>query len=589
MTRVFIAVLLLAVQAEVARAQDLPAWPRDAASVRAACATAAGDLDSRVAAIAARNGGYAFANTVLALEDAVSDARDRVAFERFAWSVVQDGAIVDASRDCRTLLRQTAIDVLANQRLYAAVARVAIHPPHDAYNRALTLAWLDRFKAGGGGANAARHDRYVGFAHELARVEDAFWHNLARDRTTIRINRGQTRGLPSDLGATFARNRDGSFAVPVDAGTRSFLRFEDDADARQAYYRAYDRRAAAVDVPLLGRAIALRDRMAHALGVESWAEYRLRATPLAGYVLAVQFLSSAATAYAPGRPPGAMQPWDLERDDGDPVPAPRSLDDALGAIGTAFGLRFTRSSEATWASGAVRYDVAGDSSQRSLGSLYVDLARRSGKQTGEGAYAILLPRSTRPGAVAIVASWPGRTATISGDRLVDFYRLAGHALAKLLPDVPYETLARVSPGAEDTIAAIFERFGRPGAPAARNMLRQTVLGQIDLAFSSSGSHVDTNAIWQRVASSTFAPLYDLGTYPQVASDDFVDGGAGLLALRPWGQTYAADLYGALAVDERIDPKAGERFRHVVLAPGASRRFEDEMHDFLGRDPHSVMP
>jgi Zn-dependent oligopeptidase len=588
--RTSVVLLLLAIQAAPAAAQALPAWPRDAASVSAACASAVGELDRRVDGVAGRSGGFTFDNTVLPLENALSDAVDRTAAERFAWTFAQDDAIVDASRACRTSLRQAMIDVFANRRLYVAVSRVANHPPHAAFDRALTQTWQDRLERGGGTLGGTRHDRYVSYAHELAGVEDAFWRNLARDRTTIRIDRRQARGLPSDMLAAFARNRDGSWVVPVDDGTRPFLRFESDADARQAFYRAYNRRAAAANVPLLERAIALRDRMAHALGIESWAEYRLRSTAFGGYVKAEQFLTSAAAAYAPGRPPDGTAPWDLERSDASgSLAAAREIDDALSAIGTAFGLQFTRNVQGVWAPGVERYDVTDASSQRFLGTICVDLLRRPGKQTGEGAYAILRPRATHPGVVAIVASWPGRSGTIPPDRLVDFYRLAGRGIALLSPAVPYEMLARVSPAAQETASAIFERFARADAPPARTMLEQTALARVDLAFSSSGSHVDTSAVWQRVATATFAPLYDPGTYPQVATDEFAGADAGVVVLELRSQTYAADLYGALAVDGRFDPAAGERFRRTVLAPGATRRFEDEMHDFLGRDPRAVMP
>lgn len=543
-------------------------WPRDPGSVTAACSNAFAQLQSRVGAIAAGAEGYTFANTVLALENAVADARDRIAVERFVWTVAGDGVLVNASRDCRATFRLNMIDVLADRRLYAAVARVAGHPPHDAFDRALTLAWLDRLKRGGAALGGARHDRYVEYARELVRVEDSFWRNLARDRTTIRVGRR---------------------TVEVDDGTLDFLRSENDADAREAFFRAYNRRAAAANAPLLERAIALRDRMAHALGVESWAEYRLQATPLGGFAQAQQFLTAAETAYAPGRPPERMAPWDLARDDAGTVSPARTIDEALEPVGAAFGLRFARAAENAWADGVLVYDVTDASTQRSLGTIYIDLARRPGKETAAGAYTILSPRGTRAGGVAIVASWPGRSTSVSGDRLVDFYRLAGRAVTLLSPDVPYESLARVSPGAEQTVEAIFERFGRADARTARSMLEQTALAQIDLAFSSSGSHVDTSAVWQAVATQTFAPLYDPGTYPQTASNAFADGDAGLRALQPWSQTYAADLLETLAPGGRFDPNAGERFSRTVLAPGATRRFEDEMRDFLGRDARPVMP
>ncbi|HTU82725.1 MAG TPA: hypothetical protein VMF61_11380, partial [Candidatus Acidoferrales bacterium] len=261
----------------------------------------------------------------------------------------------------------------------------------------------------------------------------------------------------------------------------------------------------------------------------------------------------------------------------------------VSAIGSAFGLHFARNDGGAWASGVARFDVSDTASQRALGTLYVDLARRAGKPSGDGAYTLLPPRAGRAATVAIVTSWPGRSGTIDGDRLVDFYRLAGVAMAHLLPEVPYETLARVSPDAESVDAAVFERFAGAGAPGARAMLAKTAIAEIDLDFSSSGSHVDTGSVWQRVASATFTQLYVPGTYPQVATDAFAGDDAGLLVLRPWGQLYATDLFSVLGRGGQLDARAGERFRRTVLTPGAARRLEDEMHDFLGRDARAAMP
>jgi len=53
----------------------------------------------------------------------------------------------------------------------------------------------------------------------------------------------------------------------------------------------------------------------------------------------------------------------------------------------------------------------------------------------------------------------------------------------------------------------------------------------------------------------------------------------------WSEVYACDMYAQAFADQPLDPKAGYRYRQLVLAPGGSRGANEILHDFLGREPH----
>jgi Zn-dependent oligopeptidase len=337
-------------------ARSGPSWPAGAAGLTATCDAQLARYREAIAAIGRRGTRSPFAATVLALEDAAADTADALSAATFAWSVTTDAAVRDASRACRLRWRDASADTLADPKLFAAIASAA--PPRDAADRALARAWKSAMMRGGALLAPAKRDEFLRLAHELDSLEDRFVTNLADDRTTIRAGR---RTLPVD---------DGTFdEVLLRSG---------DAQLREAFERAYFRRAAAANVPLLERAIAVRDRMSHVLGYESWADYRLAAAAMGGLAQAQQFLAGAAAANAGARPAAGTPAWDAWRGSENEAP-PRSAQSVLDAVAQPFGIRFAPAGAAPWSDDVPAYGVTDSATGANLGTLYLDLYRRSGK------------------------------------------------------------------------------------------------------------------------------------------------------------------------------------------------------------------
>jgi Zn-dependent oligopeptidase len=599
----------------LALAAFLPNWAVDAAGIDTDCATAIVTMNRRVDALTKR-GSATLRGTILPLENAMSDERDAVAAATFLRFVTSDDGIRAASRRCALDSFDARIAIEARPELYAAVTTAAVNVEGNAYDRALEARWSWRMERGGGALVAARRDEFLRLSAELAAISDSFEVNLVRDTS-------------------------------VDASDRWYLRDTRDADARKNYYVAYNRRAAAANVPLLERAIAIRDRIAHLLGYETWADYRLSGGAIDSVPQLQKFLQSSIVALAPeaqnqldamraavddetrGRD-ATLQPWDfararylLARRDNVDLPSLRqyfpvrhTIDAALGAFGTLLGINFVPVTPGdAWSPDVLEYALSDGATNKPMGTLYLDVFRRSGKPVRPASFNILPVRGAqRLPVAAILAQWPSsqqRNAQLDFGDVVELFRQLGNAIPSLLAAVPYEWLDGFPREFQEAQAEAFAQFAwqpeilrritsdaRTSAQmpesqidalasirdqtAAAKTLRALALATIDLTYQTSGPQVYTTAVWSQTAASLFPPLYAPGTYPQVATGQLLTDDAGPYA-RAWARVYAPNLLSAFAPNDVLNPEVGMRYRRDVIEPQRTYPIDDELRAFLGHD------
>jgi thimet oligopeptidase len=452
----------------------------DSGTIARTCGAAVRALDLRVRAIAKRSGARSFADTILPLENAVADENDALAVQFFLTNVSPEKAVRDASLACVTE-SEGEFNLLASLPALNAAVEAAAAPEtaSSVYDKKLTELWLETLHRAGAQLGTARRAEFVKLETTLNDLENRFGRNLADDATTVEIGARQTGGLPADILAGFTRGRDGSYVVPVNSGTYDVLQDATSEDARRTYYLAYENRAAALNVPLLERAIAVRDRLAHLLGYETWADYRL-ADRMAGTPARVEkFVGSTSTGLDPavhdqieamqsairsenrdGR--ATLQPWDVKRGeyllskahavDGDAVrqyfPVQHTIDAVLDVYHTLLGVTFAKVDPPdVWAPGVLEYRVLDTAGGQLLGITYFDLYPRPGKYDYFANFSILPFRAAgrRVPVAAIVGNWPkpspGSPALLSHGDVVTFFHEFGHDLAALLATAPYETLS----------------------------------------------------------------------------------------------------------------------------------------------------
>lgn len=480
-----VALLIACPLAAHAAAGPQVTWNLSAAQIKTSCTDAVARAQARLKAVLAVRGRRTFANTVLPLENLTSDLNDTTVAQQFLFFVATDPDVQQASRDCNDAQSAFFTDLSASPQLYAALAAASrSNTAKDVYQRKLASSWLDTLKRNGAGLTAARRMEFVRLSKELTDLESSYAQNLANDATTITITSAQAATLPAGLTARLKPAAGGGFVVPVDESTVTpFYQNETDEAARQAYYLAYNNRQAAANTPLLERAIALRDRLAHLLGYETWAAYQLSNRTAKTPQRVENFLGgldksllpkaradvarlTALKAAETGNPAAVLHAWDFTYYDNilhktqyavdqnqirQYFPVQHTVDAVLDIYHRLLGVDFKQiTPNDAWNPDVLEYSVSDSATGRFIGTTYFDLYPRPHKYGHFANFPVLPVRrlaggTYRPPFAAIVGNWPrpapGQPALLSHDDVVTFFHEFGHNLAALLATAPYETLS----------------------------------------------------------------------------------------------------------------------------------------------------
>ena len=630
-------------------------WNRSAAQITATCNAAIAQAQSRVKALVALRGRATFASVVLPLENLNSDLNDSTLPDWFAFYVATDPKARDAAQQCSNAENAFFATMQSSPRLYHEL-EAAQHggTARNPYQRKLLQIWLDTFKRSGAGLSPARRAEFVQLSNQLTDMQSKFMQNLGNDQTTITITPAQASSLPADFTATFQKS-GGDYVVPVNESTvGEFYADERDEAARKAYYFAYNNRAAQKNTQLLESAIAVRDRLAHLLGYQSWAAYQLSDRMAKSPDRVQKFLDSLDAQLLPkakeevqrlaqlkakdtGDPKAVLQRWDFGYYDNQLrktqyavdqneirqyFPVQHTIDAVLNVYHTLLGVDFKQVVPAdAWNPQVIEYTVSDSKTGRLIGTTYFDLFPRPGKYDHFANFPLLparkMPDGTyRPPISAIVGNWPkpapGHPALLSHDDVVTFFHEFGHNMAALLSTAPYETLSggfvtdfveapsqmlenfvwqpsilkQISsnwktgqPLPDDLIAALVRsRY----VDDAYDYTGQIFYSEVDMAYHSSGPHVDTTQLWNSL-EARLTPLPPVsGIAPQASFGHLMSGyDAGYYGYL-WSKVYAQDLFTAFQQGGLENPQVGMRYRKDILEPARTYDPDVEVRRFLGR-------
>ena len=335
-------------------------------------------------------------------------------------------------------------------------------------------------------------------------------------------------------------------------------------------------------------------------------------------------------------PSARIEPWDVSYYNNQLVKTKYSVDDEqirqyfpvdvvidriMNLYHKILGVTFVKVADPkAWAPDVISYNVFDTKSGRFIGTTYFDLFPRPGKFTHFANWPLLPARKLangtyRPPVTAILGNWPrpapGAPALLSHEDVIVFFHEFGHNLAALLGTAPYETLS--GGFRQDFVEApsqMLENFMwepavlkevssnvTTGAPlpddliakmiAARYVdeayftLGQIKLGMVDMAYHSTGPHVDTTAVWAQI-SSEYTPLAMVpGTRPQASFGHLFGYDAGYYSYL-WALVYAQDMFTAFKSGGLENPAVGQRYRETILAPARTYEPDVEVTNFLGR-------
>ncbi|HZZ64109.1 MAG TPA: M3 family metallopeptidase, partial [Candidatus Baltobacteraceae bacterium] len=318
-----------------AGAQQLPAavttinWNLTAAQIGSTCGIAIATATKREQAIIRQPARPTFQSVVVPLENLNSDLNDQTVAQTFLFAVGGTKDVRDAALKCNSSESAFYTTLTASPALYAKVAAAErSRTARTVYDRKLTDLWLDTFKRSGASLPPDRRAQFVKYSNQLTDLENRYQSNLAEDQTSITITAAQAASLPADFVAGL-KQQAGSYVVPVNESTVSqFLANERDESARKTYYMAISNQEAVANTSLLEQAIAVRDHLAHLLGYQTWAAYRLSDRMAKSPARVMSFLNSLDARILPaardevavltalksketGEPNATLRPWDV--------------------------------------------------------------------------------------------------------------------------------------------------------------------------------------------------------------------------------------------------------------------------------------
>lgn len=626
-----------------------------AAQVTSTCDAAIARADAAVKAIVNQRSARTFQSVVLPLENATADLNDETAMDGFAAYVAIDKDVRDASNECATKEANWSNTIGADPKLERAVAAASKSgTARNVYDKKLTSLWLTSLVRSGAGLPTAKRAEFVKLSDELSKAEQQFNTNLFNADTKVVFSKAEIAGIPDAILKSAGKpNADGSWTIAVNESTYPVEEYATAESARKKYYMAYDNIGYPANVTLLERAIAIRDRLAHLLGYETWAAYVL-ADRMAGTPARVEtFLSDLDAKALPkaradkavlrqlkvaetGDPHAVLQNWDTAhfsyiltktKYSVDPAairqyfPVQHTIDAILNIYHTLLGVDFAQVKDAkTWAPDVFEYTVTDTKTGKLLGYTYFDIYPRPGKYNHFANFGILPHRSTsdpsRVPVAVIVGNWPkpgpGEPALLSHDDVVTFFHEFGHDMAALLGTAPYETLS--SGFKWDFVEApsqMLENFQwqpsiikqvssnyKTGAPMPDDMIEkliatryvdyglfttgQIMYSDVDMAYHTSGPHVDTTAVWEKIDREVTPNEMVPGTHPQAAFGHLMSGyDAGYYGYL-WSKVYAQDMFTAFLKGGLENPAVGMRYREDILEPARTYEPDVEVTRFLGR-------
>lgn len=607
-----------------------------------------------------------------------------------AWSVaghlngvVNTPEIRNAYNACLPAITAYSTWVGLHRGLYAQYKRLREPAPYAALTparqRIVDLALRD-FRLSGVELEGEARERYTVISDALAQASQKFSENAldAVDTWALHItDPTQLEGIPADVVDTArttaqAAGKEGwtlTLKMPCYLPVMQHAR---DRRVREQLYRGYGTIASDQgdtrydNSQLIEQLLTLRAEEAGLLGFDSFADMRLETRMADSPAQVLEFLRELA---ARARPYGerdlaelrefaarelgidTLAPWDIpfaserlrearyaysEEEVRQYFTEPRVLEGLFDVVGRLFDVRLRPVDVPVWHEDARAYDVH-DASGESLGTLYLDLYARQGKQSGAWVDSERSRRRTPAGLQTPVVyltcnfSRPSgeRPSLLTHDDVITLFHESGHALHALLSrvdDPGVSPFASVEWDAIELPSQFMENFcwewsviqsltrhvdtGEPlprslydKMLAARNfqsgmqMLRQIEFGLFDMLIHRRNAGLPISEVLatldevRREVAVIFPPSWH--RFPHNFSHLFAGGyGAGYYSYK-WAEVLSADAYAAFeeaatqapdGTRDTLDPATGRRFLDEILAVGGIRPAAESFRAFRGREP-----
>ncbi len=525
-------------------------------------------------------------------------------------------------------------------------ARQSVAALKDPVDRRAAQFALEAFEDSGVALPKDKQARAKAIADRLAGLSQQFNRNIRDARTRVPFTEAELKGVPESVWKDQPRDADGKVTLPIDGPAyATVMQTAEDAGARERLWRAKTNEGGPENLKVLAQIEQLRLEQAKLFGLASYDEFVLRRRMVETPARAAKFLDDVHAAVADddkrdtaelrdakarhlGQPLEVtrLQRWDamfyserLLRDryavDDEAFrqyfPPQESLRFVMRVAEKMFGVRYDRIDGTWWAPEVQAWAVTDVASNKKIATLYVDPYPRDGKYNHAAVWnfrngANSVPRQAQS---ALVVNFDRRGLSLR--ELETLMHEFGHTLRNNLSSTRYasdagENVAQdfaeaPSQMLEDwvydkKVLKVFQDVCpacRPvpddlvdKARAARDfgkgmqVARQQLYAIYDLALHGPAAP-DPMDTWEKMEAAT--PLgYVAGTtFPSGFAHVAGGYGAGYYGYL-WSQAVATDMRSAFGAD-KLDAKAGARYRATVLGEGAQKPPQQVVKDFLGRD------
>lgn len=562
------------------------------------------------------------------------------------------------------------------KRLKTSASYAALSPVRQ---RIIDLALRD-FRLGGVELEGQQRIRYAEISDQQAQASQKFSENVldSIDQWTLPITDDKRlKGLPESV-INEAKAAAEQAGLPGHLLTLKMpcylpvMQYAVDRELRHEMYKAYATLASEQgkseldNSPLIEQLLHLRAEEARLLGYTSFAQLRLETRMADTAEQVLTFLRELAAKAKPFAQRDLaelkafasdtlgmqqLEPWDVafvserlresryaysEEEVKHYFTEPKVLNGLFTVVKQLFGVQLEPMQASVWHPDARAFQITSDSGQ-ALGTLYIDLYARQGKQSGAWVDSERSRQRTASGLVTPVVyltcnfSRPqnGKPALLTHDDVITLFHESGHALHALLSEIDdpgASAFAAVEWDAIELPSQFMENFcwewpviqamsshvdtGEPlprvlydKLLAARNfqsgmqMLRQIEFSLFDMIIHHQAQGLDISQVMQTLdqVRSEVAVLFPphWHRFPHNFSHLFAGGyGAGYYSYK-WAEVLSSDAYAVFEESALSRPghdrnvlnaACGQRFLKEILAVGGARPAAESFKAFRGREP-----
>jgi thimet oligopeptidase len=435
----------------------------------ACLARAEGLVEGLRAAAEAPEADLTWARTFGAFDDVALALSTAGSFAGLLAVAHPDAEVRESARACEPRVDAFATALFLDAEVARALKRFAAKGEALSPARARFVAHVLRdYRRNGLDLDPAGQARLRALNEAITEVSQAFETNLASATPSLRLPPERLDGLPAPYLEARPPGPDGLVTVTTDYPDYfPFLQYAHDRRAAFELYRLFDNRAAAENLPLLDRLLALRHEKARLLGHETWAHYVLE-TRMAGGPGAVAGFLEGLRAHVAARAADEMRAFRAlhERLGGGPGPVPpsdrlyledrlrrerygldsrevseyfevgRVLEGLLAITARLFGISYRETDVPVWHEDVRALEVLGPG-DAAVGRVYFDLHPRPGKFKHAAVFGLRASKAMPDGrrlapVAAIVCNFPkpggGGPALLNHGEVVTFFHEFGHVL-----------------------------------------------------------------------------------------------------------------------------------------------------------------